>query len=106
MKIFVDASVFSVGGGSFGRLSGILELVEVPSVGDQVALIRSIEGGGTAFPAAFAGALKVEGVRFKPLPSEVVASLSLEDLILPTAQDCREMAKYLDQGFGLWIEEF
>ncbi len=64
-----------------------------------------MELGRAILPAAFAGALRVEQVIFKLHQSEVVALLSMEDLTLPTAQDCRERSEFLDHSFGLWLEE-
>jgi hypothetical protein len=106
MKIYIDLSVMTVEPSAGGRVSGVLDLAAVPSI--QATLVLTRPSDGVQFPLVngFTGHLRVEGVRFEPATTDVSVALSLEDVVVPTRSDAKEVMRFLVDGFGLSAEEF
>lgn len=107
MKVHIDLSLFYGASGAFGNVHGDLELVAVPFIGSSVVLAPALNETLPVLVTGFNGIVKVTDVRFAPATSLVKGvSLSLEDLVLESAEDARKVMNYLEEGFGLFGDEY
>jgi hypothetical protein len=107
MKIHVDLSLFCGPAGAFGNSHGELELLTVPSIGSSITFLSPRDGVGPVVVPGFTGCVKVTDVRLAPVPSKIAGvSLSLEDLVLHSESDARKVMRYLEEGFGLFGDEY
>jgi hypothetical protein len=86
----------------------VLELAAVPPIGSAVMLTRPANGVMPVVVEGFNGMLKVTDLRFEPASTstDVSVALSLEDVVVASVEDGRKIMRYLEQGFGLFPEEF
>src|SRR5258706_7488472 len=107
MKVHVDLSLFYGATGAFGNVHGDLELAAVPFIGSSVVLAPALNETLPVLVPGFNGIVKVTDVRFAPATSLVrEVSLSLDDLALQSVDDARQVMKYLEEGFGLFGDEY
>lgn len=90
MKVHIDVSVFTEAL-AIGMVAGALELPLVPGVGDTINFSFST--------GSFVGQLRVAGRIIDAAGGNV--SLSLEDVIVPSAIDGRELISLFEQHHGL-----
>ena len=98
MKLNIDISVFIRSGGSFGHISGTLELDMLPSVGDTISFVDA-RNTTVPKPHAFLGLLRVED-RVISAAGGAPVSLMLEDLYFDAVEDAQLTGRYLESGFG------
>lgn len=106
MKIQVDASIMVEGLTAYGRLSGTLTLAAVPAP-DALISFQFPPRENVSPPSGFIGQLRVRKIIFQPgngSDAEVLAML--EDLILHSMEEAKNVADYLARGFGLQVEEY
>src|SRR5207237_3969010 len=96
---------FNTAVASLGRISGPLEFLAVPHIGDVVSLIFSPEGSSAAQSGAPQLQLKVKTVIHMPGPLARVM-LMLEDVVLESAEDAKLLAEYLEKGFDLFYDAY
>jgi hypothetical protein len=107
MKIHIDLSLFYGATGAFGNIHGNLELAAAPFIGSSIVLVPALNETLPVLVPGFNGVVKVTDVRFAPASSLVSeVSLSLEDLVLQSEDDARKVMKYLEEGFGLYGDEY
>jgi hypothetical protein len=107
MKIYVDVSVMTSEESAGGRVSGILDLVAVPSIGATLVLSNPRNKVPYVSVAGFTGHIRVTDVRFEPCYDDAVSvALSLEDVVVPTMSEARVLMQFLSEGFGLSAEAF
>lgn len=108
MKISIDISLFYGSGGSaFGNVHGHLELAAVPPVGSSISLMYPVKPALPLDLKGFSGSLKVNEVRFTPMPCITApVTLSLEDVHFENQDDARSLMNYLISGFGLYGDEY
>jgi hypothetical protein len=106
IRVYIDLSVMTVEPSAGGCVSGVIDLIPVPGVGDTVVLARSISA--TPYPpvVGFTGHFKVSDVLFQPASHPVSIALNFEDLTVPTIADARIIMKFLEEGFALSADEF
>jgi len=106
MKINIDLSLFYGPTGAFGRVSGEFDLPAIPQVGNTIACMFPNNGVLPMVVSGFDGLLTVTNVRFAPQALKSSISLSLDDVVLQTREDARRVMTYLEEGFGLFGEEY
>jgi hypothetical protein len=107
MKIRISLSLFFGSTGALGDVSGELDLIAVPSVGSSISLLfptnqQTLPINMEDFP----GVLKVVNVLFNPSGIGAPVTVTLEDVVLKSESDARIVMKYLEQGFGLFGDEY
>jgi hypothetical protein len=101
MKLHIDISIFIRSGGSFGHVSGTLELDTLPAVGDTLSF--AVPRDPTVLkPQAFLGLLRIED-RVFDVANPSAITLMLEDLYFDSAEIAREAGNYLEKAFGLAV---
>ncbi|MCW7541263.1 hypothetical protein OOT46_25975 [Aquabacterium sp. A7-Y] len=106
MKIYVDFSVFSSDGTAVGRVSGTVDLVAVPPLGSFLMLNQPRNGTMPKFIEGFTGRLRVTELQFQPSLEEVGVAASLEDVVVPSVEDARELMRFFQEAFGLSPDEY
>lgn len=104
MRVVIDISVFSDESGSYGVVSGPLDVEIVPVVGDVVSF--SGAKAGTLFPSgtSFRGALRVTDRVVPANEGQGDVLVCLEDLKLRTDADASDCMSYFQNGFGLGFD--
>lgn len=106
MKILVDASILVESLTAYGRLSGPLTLAAVPAPNALISF-QFPPREKMSPPVGFVGQLRVGTVIFHPgNGSDAEVLVMLEDLVVPSTEDAKNVANYLTRGFGLQVEEF
>lgn len=103
MKVYIDASIFTRGG-SFGMVTGEIDLPHEPQIGDTIMLGRNAKSG--APPNGFSGSMTVTGRIHVPTDTPLRLSLSLEDITVETVQDAQMLITYFEKGFGLHVHVY
>ena len=106
MKISIDSSLLASAGSAIGRIHGSVNLVATPSIGSSISFLYP--QGSATFPAVvgFDGLLRVAAVQFAAnCESDGVLAL-LDDIVVPSRQDGLGLAAFLQEGFGLFWEEY
>lgn len=103
MKVSIDFSIFTEDLKATGSVSGSIELVAVPAVGDKVLLTSP--ANGVPFPfAGFDGHLMVERRIFTANATRNALIVLLSNLIVPTESDVLSLTEYLEKGFGFFVD--
>lgn len=103
IKVKIDFSIFTQEPKSIGSVSGSIDLVTAPNLGDKIWF--TVTANSVPFPSrGFDGCLTVERrmLNANPINSELFVLLS--DLVVPTDGDARAVAEYLEEGFGLFVD--
>jgi hypothetical protein len=106
MKINVDLSLFYGSTGAFGRVSGEIDLPVVPQMGNTVSFMFPNNDVLPVIVKGFDGLVTVAGVRFAPQSLKTAVTLDLGEVVLETREDARKVMTYLEEGFGLFGEEY
>jgi len=108
MKVHIDVSVLIGEKAALGMVSGELDLLLVPPIGSSIALTRPAEGVGPVDVPGFNGLLKVEKLLIYPVDAklQVYVTVMLEDIIVYTEKDGKNVMDYLERGFGLFSVEY
>ena len=101
MKVNIDISVFIRSGGSFGHISGVLDLDLLPAVGDTLSFAVPRDPA-VRKPDAFLGLLRVDD-RVFDVANRSNVTLMLEDLYFDSAELAQEAGRYLESAFGLAV---
>lgn len=107
MKIRITLDLFFGTAGAFGDVSGELELITVPCIGSSISLL--LPANQETLPInveGFPGILKVVDVLFNPSALGAPVTVKLEDVVLRSEDDAREVMKYLERGFSLFGDEY
>jgi hypothetical protein len=103
MRIYVDFSVFT-DSQAVGNVHGFLELGALPRQGELVSFERPKEGVTPIQVKGFPYQLSVEQVIHTAGGGQ--GSLSLADVVLGSRDDAKTLFAYLEQGFGLYADEY
>lgn len=102
MKVNVDFSIFIEDGSVFGRVSGEIELAQIPTPGATISLQFPTHRTHNMQHAGTVGLLRVTEVVFSPEPClGPSVLLTLQDLCVPAREVAAECVKYLEEGFSL-----
>jgi len=102
MKVSVDISIISKSAGAFGVASGTLEFEIVPQIGDTISFATP-RVAGLPRVVGFSGMLRVVD-RMLNAGGGSSAGVSLEDIVVPSVEEARAVATYLEKGFGLGVD--
>jgi len=106
MKLNVDLSLFYGSTGAFGRVSGELDLPAIPQTGNTISFMFSNNDVAPVIVNGFDGLVTVAGVRFAPQSLKTPVTLDLGEIVLHTREDARKVMTYLEEGFGLFGDEY
>jgi hypothetical protein len=111
MRVRIDFSIYCAECGAFGMVHGDIELVALPPIGAVVNL--SMPANRTEWPKirGYLGQLRIENIMMIPVdlpaePDRSYVTLMLEDVNLHSVLDGRTLLKYMEEGFGLYGDEF
>lgn len=105
MKFDVDMSVFTESAGAYATVSGKLDLVDAPIAGDVISLrfpANSVDDIPKA--SSILGHIKVKK-RIFSLGDHGAILLQLDDLVVGTEEDATDISRYLEDGFGLFVDK-
>lgn len=103
IKVLVDFSIFTQEQKSFGSVSGSVNLIVAPMVGDKIWFTDTADD--IPFPlSGFGGYVTVERRMLTANSENGGLLIMLSDLVLPTENDARAVAEYLESGFGLFVD--
>jgi hypothetical protein len=106
MKIYIDLSVLT-NAAAVGRVHGELELAAVPPIGSRLVLSSPKNGVLPIQVSGFTGQLRICEILFWPVsPDTVSVSLMLDDVVVASISEGREVMKFLEDGFGLYVDEY
>ena len=106
MKIYIDSSLLASDGTAIGRIHGTVNLAAAPSVDSSISFAYPKEPAVFPVVQGFNGLVRVCAVQFAAnYESEGVLAL-LEDIVVPNRQDGLRLAKFLFEGFGIFLEEY
>jgi hypothetical protein len=103
MKVSIDVIVFT-SDTAIGMVSGELDLVAVPQTGNIVCFSSPFEG--VAHVGGFSGHLTVKHVLFRPAKDDSGVTIMFDDIVADSRETALEIMRYLEQGFGLFADEF
>jgi len=101
MKLQIDISIFIRSGGSFGHVSGELDLDTLPAVGDTLSFAVPRDAS-IPKPHEFLGLLRIED-RVFDASNQSMISLMLEDLYFDSTEIAQEAGSYLERAFGFVV---
>ena len=101
MKVNIDSSIFSREKGAFGNVTGSIELVVIPQIGDTI-IFSPPTAEAKIDSLKFNGVLKVTARIFSANSSTDEISIALTDIMVDTEQDAAAVADYLEVGFNLF----
>jgi hypothetical protein len=104
MKIAIDASIFTKEAGSFGKLSGPLELPCEPQIGDTISFIFPKNKAVLPLPG-IAGQYRIED-RILGVYEGAEVIVMLEDITVDSIAQARALSDYLERGFDLVVTIF
>ena len=105
MIVYIDFSIFIEQGEAFGYVSGELELLETPQIGDSISFSFSESESQVCPPKDFGRLMTVTNriISVNPELKRPLA-LSLSDVIAKDRENAMEIAIYFEKGFGLFAE--
>lgn len=108
MKVHIDISIFVQDTKAFGQVSGSLDLPDTPYVGTTISLMLPTKKD--VLPCSvrgFSGNLRVTNLIFAPQGSTQTAAIAmLEDLVLDSSEDAKGVMVFLENGFGLFGDQY
>ena len=87
MKVIVDATIVTREAGSFGNVSGSIELSAEPRIGDTISF--NTERAGAEIPPGFNGLV-----------------IELEDIEVQSVEDAQALIAYLEHAFKLFANVY
>lgn len=102
MKVSVDFSVYTQADGAFGSVSGEIDTLIPPQIGDSISFLFS-RGDQTIEPSiGFSGILKVTDRVIAANRDDQHLMLALSDITLATKSDALKVTEYLEAAFDLF----
>ena len=100
MKVIVDASITTREAGSFGNISGPIELSAEPRIGDTISFNSS--KASAEMPPGFTGLVRVKNRVLTAGGDPHGPLIELEDFQVETVDDAQALISYLEQAFKLF----
>jgi len=104
MKVHVDFSVYTDEDGSFGGVSGEIEVITLPQIGDSVSFMFSSKGIVIDPEVGFRGMLDVTSRIILANHEDQKLMLTLSDVVVKTRADALQLVKYFEDAFGLFAD--
>ena len=105
MNINVDLSVFVNLSHVVGRVHGVIKLEVVPRQGELICFTFPNNDTKPLNMPGLPQLLRVENVVHSPQAIAEQVSLILEPVTLSSISEARAFMKFLEEGFGLYVEE-
>jgi len=106
MKLNLQLALFCGSTAAFGNISGEIDLPAVPQTGNTISFMFPNNDVHPVIVNGFDGLLAVIGVRFAPQSLKTAITLDLGEIMLQTREDARKVMTYLENGFGLFGDEY
>ena len=103
MRFNILLSLHMNDGTFFGELSGEIELVHLPQLGHGLSVIFPANEGCQPVDIDYSGILRVKDILHYPASLNLGTTLVLEEVAVPTKNDCIALAKYFSSGFGWFL---
>ena len=104
MKIAVDFSIFTEEG-AFGQVSGDLDMVVMPEIGDSISFLFADNGVVLDSNVKFCGILKVTD-RIIAMRKGGSLAIALSDVVVPTKDDAIKLMQYFESAFDLFGQQY
>ena len=104
MKVIVDASITTREAGSFGNVSGPIELSAEPRIGDTISFAS--EKASVEMPPDFNGLVRVKNRVLTAGGDPHGPLIELDDLQVETVEDAQALIAYLEQAFKLFANVY
>lgn len=104
MKVIVDASIVTRAAGSFGNVSGPIELSAEPRIGDTISFSSSKKG--TEMPPGFNGLVRVRNRVLTAGGDPHGPLIELDDIQVETIEDAQALISYLEHAFALFANVY
>jgi hypothetical protein len=106
MNIVIDVSLLSADDHAIGRIHGSLSLMCVPTIGSSISFLYP--KASVSFPKVegFGGLVRVSSMQFAANNDHEGVLALLEDIVVRTRQDGLNIARFLQEGFRLFFEEY
>jgi len=102
MKVSIDFSVYTQADGAFGSVSGEIDTLTPPQIGDSISFLFP-QGGQTIEPSiGFNGILKIIDRVIAANRDDQKLMLTLSDITLATKSDAIKVTEYLEAAFDLF----
>ena len=105
VRIYIDFSVFT-NDGAFGNVHGHMDPHVLPRKGETISFNNPKAGVAPVLASGFSYQLTVEHVVHSPQNEAGSVSLALSDVVLTTVDEARSLARYFEEGFGLYVDEY
>lgn len=106
MKVNIDSSLSTASGEAIGRLHGAVELATVPPVGSSISFLSPRGEAMLPMVGGFSGMVQVAALQFAANCVTDGALALLAGIVVPNREDGKKLAKYLEDGFGVFLEEY
>ena len=104
MKVIVDASIVTREAGSFGNISGPIDLSAEPRIGDTISF--STSRTGVEMPPGFNGLVRVKNRVLTAGGDPHGPLIELDDINVETVEDAQALIAYLEQAFKLFANVY
>ena len=104
MKVIVDASITTREAGSFGNISGPIDLSAEPRIGDTISF--STSRTGVEMPPGFNGLVRVRTRVLTAGGDPHGPLIELDDINVETVEDAQALIAYLEQAFKLFANVY
>jgi hypothetical protein len=104
MKVIVDASIVTRQAGSFGNVSGPIDLSAEPRIGDTISFSSS--KASVEMPPGFNGLVRVKNRVLTAGGDPHGPLIELEDIGVETIEDAQALISYLEHTFKLFANVY
>lgn len=104
MKVIVDASITTREAGSFGNVSGSIDLSAEPRIGDTISF--NTEKKGVEIPPGFNGLVRVRKRVLTAGGDPHGPLIELEDIEVESVEDAQALISYLEHAFKLFANVY
>jgi hypothetical protein len=104
MKVIVDATIVTREAGSFGNVSGSIDLSAEPRIGDTISF--STEKAGSEMPPGFNGLVRVRKRVLTAGGDPHGPLIELEDIEVQSVEDAQALISYLEHAFKLFANVY
>jgi hypothetical protein len=104
MKVVVDATITTREAGSFGNVSGPIDLSAEPRIGDTISFNSSKTN--VEMPPGFTGLVRVKNRVLTAGGDPHGPLIELDDLAVETVEDAQALIAYLEQAFKLFANVY
>jgi hypothetical protein len=105
MKVAIDISLLTATE-AIGRIHGAVNLSCTPSIGSDISFLYPKVPAALVRVEGFSGSVRVSSLQFAANNDSDGVLALLEDIVVATREDGLRVATFLQEGFGLLLEEY